>query len=270
VYHNAGLEKYGYIDAKWAMAIKPQFDRAKDFSEGMAAVMNKDENGRERWGFIDATGKMVIPATYKLEPGRFSEGLAAVKIGDESSYEMAYIDKTGKRVMESKPWELGEFHGGFAWVGKRSGYSDRSVINDKFEEVRVVSTGQHVSPTKLTFRNGSQAIGGRIFAPDGTVLFDCVDTKGQNVDLHDMTDGDLMLCSPNFYDEPRLKEKIAYSLQCFINKQGEIVYYFEEGVEGFEGKAPVQVKNAPAAKAAPAQQAKPAQGKPAQSKPKAR
>jgi hypothetical protein len=72
VYYNIDLKKYGYVDAKWTIAIKPQFDRALDFSEGMAAVMNKDDSGKERWGFIDATGKMVIPATYKLEPGRFS------------------------------------------------------------------------------------------------------------------------------------------------------------------------------------------------------
>jgi hypothetical protein len=164
---------------------------------------------------------------------------------------MAYIDKTGKRVMESKPWRLGEFHSGFAWVDKTRGSSDRSVISDKFEEVRIVKTG--VNPTELTFRNGSQAIDGRIFAPDGTVLFDGV-YRGQSGTLHDLTDGGLMLCQARFIDEPRLKEKDVW-LQCFINKQGEIVYYFEEGVEGFEGKAPVQIKDTPASN--------PAQPKPA-------
>jgi hypothetical protein len=93
---------------------------------------------------------------------------------------------------------------------------------------------------------------GDIFAPDGTVLFTCTDSRNQSVSLHDVTDGGLMFCKPYFNDEPRLKEKEAH-LPCFINKEGEIVYYFEVGVEGFEGKKPVEVKGA-----APAQQARPA------------
>ncbi len=84
VYYNAELKKYGYADANGAIIIKPQFDKALNFSEGLAAVMIK-ENYVEKWGFIDLTGKLVIPATYKLRPGRFSEGVAAVRIGESES-----------------------------------------------------------------------------------------------------------------------------------------------------------------------------------------
>jgi hypothetical protein len=286
------MGKFGYADGNGAIVIKPQFDHAEGFSDGLAAVMIKDENNMEKWGFIDATGKMVIPATFKLRPGRFTEGLAAVRVGDSNNYEMTYIDKTGKRVMESKPWELGEFHNGFAWVNKSGERKAKSasIINDKFAEVRVVEfEGTPVvgkrqdrpfqpfyyvvsgvafddfSPMELNFQNGSQALDGRIYAPDGTVLFDCVEARVEEATidkkadkdgrlivndrdvrvklLHDLTEGELMLCQCKFKDEPRLKEKDA-SLQCFINKKGEIVYYFEVGFEGFEGKKPVELGKA--------------------------
>jgi hypothetical protein len=250
-YYNAELKKYGYADAKGAIAIRPQFDRATGFSDGMAAVMNKDENGDEKWGFIDATGKMAVPATYRMQPGRFKEGLAAVRIGrDSDNYEMTYIDKAGKRVMESRPWGLSEFTDGFAWASS----GDRLfVINREFKEVRDLTKalrGRKDSWMWINFPGGTRACAsngvgpGDIFAPDGTMLFTC------DVDLHDVTDGGLMFCY--FKDEPQLKGKNA-ELPCFINKDGEIVYYFEVGVEGYEGKKPVEIKGA-----APAQQAKPA------------
>ena len=264
VYYNAQLGKYGYADGKGVIAIKPQFDKALDFSEGLAAVMTK-ENYAEKWGFINTAGKLVIPATYKLKPGRFSEGLAAVRIGDsESSYEMAYIDKTGKRVMENKPWNLNEFHNGYAWVG--TGCDKLFVMDKKFEEVRDVTkdfyhngNGFGVCMFKMLsgdvqnqnwgidFPEGRQSLNqgglaaGDIFAPDGTILFKCADAKGNRVDLHGITEGGLMFCKVRFQNEPRLKEKDVY-LSCFVNQKGEIVYYFEEGVEGYEGGKPVQVK----------------------------
>ncbi len=257
VYYNAELKKYGYADAKGAIAIKPQFDKAQNFSEGLAAVMIK-EGYNEKWGFIDLTGKMVIPATYGLKPGRFSEGLAAVRIGDESEYEMTYIDKTGKRVMDLKPWNLNEFHDGYAWVG--TGCEKLFVWNREFEETRnvtqdfyhngngfgvcmfsMMSGNVQNKDWGFDFPSGTQALNqggveaGDIFAPDGTLLFHCVDHKGNMVLLHALTEGQLMFCNvrmPEYED----------IMPCFINTKGEIVYYFVEGVEGFEGRAPMQIK----------------------------
>jgi hypothetical protein len=40
--------KYGYADAQGNIIIKPQFDKALDFSEGLAAV---EQDGL--WGYIN-------------------------------------------------------------------------------------------------------------------------------------------------------------------------------------------------------------------------
>ena len=62
-----------------------KYKDAKPFSEGLAPV--KDG---EYWGYIDKTGKMVIPATFE-SADEFSEGLACVQ--KDGKY--GYVDKKG-------------------------------------------------------------------------------------------------------------------------------------------------------------------------------
>jgi len=264
VFYNAELKKYGYADARGNIVIQPTFDKALNFSEGLAAVMTKEPQG-DRWGFIDLTGKLVIPATYRLMPGRFSEGLAAVRIGSsEYDYEMAYIDKTGKRVIENKPWNLNEFHNGYAWVG--TGCEKLFVWDREFKEVRDITekfyhggngfgtcmfsmVSGHVDnrvwgfdfPNGMQMLNQSGVQAGAIFAPNGTIVFSAVDADGDMVLLHNVTEGGLMFCQVMMRNQPQLRGNDVY-LPVFINQKGEIIYYFVEGVEGFEGRKPTQIK----------------------------
>ena len=71
-----------YASAQWKMR--------GDYSEGLAAV--RDDNWR--CGFINKTGKVVIPCQWK-GAGSFSEGSAFV-IDDNGKRVM--IDKTGKII----------------------------------------------------------------------------------------------------------------------------------------------------------------------------
>lgn len=80
-------EKYGYIDRKGNITIKPQFDLAFGFSEGLAPV---NIGGKIRrgalppgnpyggsWGYINPQGQMVIEPQFNMaEP--FGNGLAFV------------------------------------------------------------------------------------------------------------------------------------------------------------------------------------------------
>lgn len=60
-----------------------------DFNEGLAAVVN----AKNRYGFINTSGELVIPNTYnKVEP--FKEGKAKVTLGDRTFY----IDKKGNEI----------------------------------------------------------------------------------------------------------------------------------------------------------------------------
>src|SRR5262245_32107903 len=71
-------DRRGYIDRTGKIVIKPQFDGATDFSEGLAVVAVHEGGYKE--GYIDETGKMVIPPQFDKATA-FSEGLALVGIG---------------------------------------------------------------------------------------------------------------------------------------------------------------------------------------------
>ena len=69
----------------------------RSFSEGFAPYKNKDNE----WGFINRLGKEEIDAKWN-RVGNFSEGLALVTTydKDENVYKYAFIDNTGKTVLD--------------------------------------------------------------------------------------------------------------------------------------------------------------------------
>jgi len=89
-------------------AIKPQYEAAGDFHEGLAAIKRDG-----KWGFIDKTGKVVIAPQYDYVR-QFSEGLAAV----QKDGKFGVIDKTGKEVIASQYDNAYFFSEGLAMVKK--------------------------------------------------------------------------------------------------------------------------------------------------------
>lgn len=69
--------EFAFIDKTGKMAIPRTFKKARPFSHGKAAVF---EAGK--WGFINKKGVFILPPQY-LEAGSFAEGLAPVKIPSE-------------------------------------------------------------------------------------------------------------------------------------------------------------------------------------------
>jgi hypothetical protein len=53
-----GVEKRGYIDKTGKIIVEPQFTSASPFSEGLAYVEGADGAGFA-WAYIDATGAFV-------------------------------------------------------------------------------------------------------------------------------------------------------------------------------------------------------------------
>jgi predicted DNA-binding WGR domain protein len=64
--------KWGYINKKGQLIIKPVFDRTWRFSDGLAAVVSKGKHG-----YINKAGKIVIKPVFK-EAYPFSNGLACL------------------------------------------------------------------------------------------------------------------------------------------------------------------------------------------------
>lgn len=76
---NSGL--WGFLDQKGKIVIEPQYEQAKSFSGGLAAVFNGDQ-----WGFINENGELAIDYQF-LETGYFTaEGTCPVSTVDGGFY----------------------------------------------------------------------------------------------------------------------------------------------------------------------------------------
>ena len=72
--------KYGFIDCKGELIIKPIFQWADRFYNGIAAIC---EN--EKYGCIDKNGNIIIPTMFE-DVDIMSEGLIAAQIGEKWGY----------------------------------------------------------------------------------------------------------------------------------------------------------------------------------------
>lgn len=101
--------RYGYISDKGSIVIPPTFLRADPFSEGVAFVADK-----EGYRFIDKSGqKKFTPAASLVRP--FSDGLAAAYTQQTG---WGFIDRTGKFVVPPKYEDVFlYFKDGRGWAG---------------------------------------------------------------------------------------------------------------------------------------------------------
>src|SRR5690625_5890761 len=73
-----GERKYGYMDRQGTLTINYNYDRAYDFSEGLALVV-VTRSKIDYYGFIDEKGNEIIPLKYEFAES-FSEGLCLVRL----------------------------------------------------------------------------------------------------------------------------------------------------------------------------------------------
>ncbi len=179
----SGEKKYVYIDTKETVKISTGFDRAKPFSEDLAAV--KKDN---KWGYINNSGSYVITSLYE-DANSFSDNLAAVKIAGL----WGFIDKTGKIIIDPTYERVGLFKDGLCPVFKNGlwGYIDgagKKVTDFTFEEAGRFAEG--MAPVK---KNGSWGYidtkGAWVIEPvlafagpytEGMAVFAIKDAKGQS------------------------------------------------------------------------------------------
>jgi len=121
--------KFGFIDASGKVVVPANYDRASDFSEGLAGVCYwkpaTPSSAEKTWqcGFIDPTGRVVIPLTFK-SVSVFSDGRA---LAEQQDGQRAILDKTGQVIRVVSSFEVpGKFHDGLALAkkGDRTGFID--------------------------------------------------------------------------------------------------------------------------------------------------
>jgi hypothetical protein len=108
------------------------FEQAQPFSGGLAAVFERDAQGKGAWGYIDPRGATVIPPQFD-GAGQFHEGLAVagystnVPVGSGlDEVRLGYLNDRGTWTIEPRFASAEPFEDGLAWVrqGDREGYVD--------------------------------------------------------------------------------------------------------------------------------------------------
>jgi WG containing repeat len=140
--------KLGYIDRTGKIVVPAKFDRIdENFSEGLAAVSIGN-----KWGYIDSMGKVVIPLKFDRTLS-FDEGLGAVEIREK----WGYVNRTGQIVIPAQFKIPGKFENGFASVN----------IDDGSTWVTIDKTGKVVpAPSPITVKETKQS------ERDGLISFD--------------------------------------------------------------------------------------------------
>lgn len=132
----------GVIDHTGKVIVPLEYDEVGDFSDGLARVWKRNEDGTYLDNYVDTTGKLLVFKEYYC--GDFFEGLASVTKADGDKY--GYIDRTGKMVIPQEYDWAGNFFDGLAVVAKdeRYGYTDRTgkvVIPLKYDAAASFSEG---------------------------------------------------------------------------------------------------------------------------------
>lgn len=125
--------RFGYIDTTGKVVIPPRYEEATDFVKGLAIVR---ENGL--FGYINQYGEYVIAPVYEYAT-EFSEGLAVV-CGDTGK--PMFINRKGEEVFKTNYATLGEMLGGCSIVKSVDGLwgvidkSGKVTINTEYDEIR--------------------------------------------------------------------------------------------------------------------------------------
>jgi hypothetical protein len=134
-------DKWGFINLKNEIVVRPEFDHVEPFSEGLARV----QVGK-LLGFVNRDGKVVIQPQF-AEARDFHDGLAVVSLGHER---YGVVDYSGAFVVPPKYLEIEPFSDGMAVVRQEDRFgavdhSGRLVVDVAFRLIDPFVRGRAVA-----------------------------------------------------------------------------------------------------------------------------
>ena len=95
--------RFGFIDTQGKVAIEPKYVGASLFREGLAHVREARKNPNDGWRFIDTKGNTVLEPAADWEDSSLQEGLLTVRIGaDLKTARWGFMDRSGRMVIPAK------------------------------------------------------------------------------------------------------------------------------------------------------------------------
>ena len=232
-FKNGSSNDYGFVDTNGNTVISPRFSLAKNFSEGLAAVVIADS---DKWGFINKNGDLVIKPKFEV-PSSFNNGMADVTVKEAGVYKKGYIDTSGNFLIPAKYLHAHGFNENLAPVFnneiKKWGFVDKQgelVVDYNFDSTFGFSEG--LAAIEIDNKRGFVNIKGDIQIKPSFVYINYN-----------------KLIQEAYYFQEGLsavwigsKEKGKVG---FINKKGDIIIkpIYDEAKNFFEGLAAVRIGN---------------------------
>lgn len=157
-----------YINKKGIPLFSHSFDFSSDFRDGRALVV---KNGR--WGYIDLSGKIVIPLDYDFA-GDFSEGLAPVKKNGHTGY----INPEGKVVIDFLYTDGGAFSEGLAPVSRKENINSDTGTETRLRIGYITPEGKIKIPFRFTSALGFRENAAMV---EENGLFAVINTQGDRL-----------------------------------------------------------------------------------------
>jgi hypothetical protein len=155
---------WGYINQKGEMILEPDYQNARPFHEGLAAI-------RESWGwkYIDSKGEVKIEGNFS-DINNFSGGKAAVRFDGR----WGYINKSGNFAINPMFRTASAFSDGRAFV-RSIDYSNYYYINENGDKIESVGL-----PDDIDYIEENQFRNGRAMVSDDD-LFGYIDKSGNTI-----------------------------------------------------------------------------------------
>lgn len=199
-----------------------------------------------KWGYIDISGKLMLPAVYDDATG-FSEDLAAVK----KDGRWQFIDKKGNSLAIPQVDSCTPFYNGMAAVKKGSswGFIDKTgklLIACQYNNVRLFSEGK-----AAVYENGWQFIdktGKRLFNVSCTDILangfyggTCIIQRNNKIVIIDSTGKETDLTDPLLFHEGLAAKKGSSGNKGYVDSSGQFKISAQYAIAGdfSEGLAPV-------------------------------
>ncbi|MBL0015148.1 MAG: WG repeat-containing protein [Bacteroidetes bacterium] len=157
------MDKQGYLDSTGKLVIPMNYGRSKGVYDGLF-VLQKGLN----WGVVNANGQEVTPFIYTDAHGYADNGLMMV----EKKYKCGFIDREGKEVIPCSYESATSFEQGvaIARIGEKYGLIDATnqhITGFDFDEFKFETTSVEDAGSQTGYSN----VGKRIITEGGYSVF---------------------------------------------------------------------------------------------------
>lgn len=144
---------YGYVATDGSCVIKPKYNAANEFAEGLAVVSERDEDNNMRYSVINDAGDIVFKIKQKAYSDTFKDGMLIVQ---DDNDRLIFLDNSGNQVLKcpSKCKKISEYNKEFI-IYRTDDYKygvinfeGENIIRAKYDGIALYGDNRFICNTK--------------------------------------------------------------------------------------------------------------------------